>query len=344
MTGRHLSFDDMVATLGDVLRANGCSEQVAQTLATNCASAERDGSKSHGLFRMEGYVSTLRSGWVDGRAIPVVEDVAPGFVRVDAQNGFTLPAHDAARALVEEKARQNGIAALAIRNSHHLGALYLDVESYAEKGLIALSVVNSMAVVVHPGSTKPVYGTNPIAFATPRAEGGPFLFDFATSAMAHGDVQVAAKQGRQLPPGTGVDANGAPTQDPNAILSGGALLPFGAHKGTALAMMVEILCAALVGGQYSYEVDWSEHPGAHTPRTGQTLIVIDPTAGAGNLAPFAQRVEALIQEIRSGGPVRLPSEERYPAREAAARNGIAVDAAQWDAILALKAPAQTVTA
>ncbi|WP_245155558.1 Ldh family oxidoreductase [Paracoccus ravus] len=344
MTKRHLALDDMIVALGEVLRANGCSHDVAQALATNCASAERDGSKSHGLFRMAGYVSTLRSGWVDGHARPVVEDAAPGFVRVDAQNGFTLPAHDAARALVEEKARQNGIAALAIRNSHHLGALYLDVEPYAEKGLIALSVINSMAVVVHPGSTKPVYGTNPIAFATPRAEAGPLLFDFATSAMAHGDVQVAAQQGRQLLPGTGVDAEGQPTQDPNAILSGGALLPFGGHKGMALAMMVEILCAALVGGQFSYEVDWSEHPGAHTPRTGQTLIVIDPTAGAGSLAPFAARVEALIQEVLSGGPVRLPSEERYPAREIAAKEGIAVDAAQWDAILALKAPAEAVQA
>jgi delta1-piperideine-2-carboxylate reductase len=335
VTELSISLDVLTATLRDILVAHGCSDTVADALAANCASATRDGSKSHGLFRMAGYVSTLRSGWVDGRAEPVVEDVAPGFVRVDARNGFTLPAHAAARSLLEEKARQNGIAILAIRDSHHLGALYLDIEPYAQAGFVALSVINSMAVVVHPGGNKPVYGTNPVAFAAPRGEGAPLVFDMATSTMAHGDVRVAAREGRSVPEGVGVDAKGSPTTDPSAILEGGALLAFGGHKGTAIALMVELLCAALVGGQFSFEVDWSAYPGAQTPRTGQTIILIDPTRASAPLAPFADRVELLVQSILGSGDVRLPGEKRLACRRAA-EAGIVVDAAQWQSILDLK--------
>ncbi|MCX7080238.1 MAG: Ldh family oxidoreductase, partial [Pseudomonas sp.] len=115
----HLSFAQLVALLEQVFLRHGTSAEVASVLAENCAGAERDGAHSHGVFRIPGYVSTLASGWVDGKAVPIVEDVASGFVRVDAANGFAQPALAAARALLVEKARSAGIAVLAIRNSHH---------------------------------------------------------------------------------------------------------------------------------------------------------------------------------------------------------------------------------
>lgn len=92
---------------------------------------------------------------------------------------------------------------------------------FAEEGLVALSVVNSMAVVVPPGGKTPVFGTNPMAFACPRAGQAPYVWDQASSALAHGDVQIAAREGHRLAPGTGVDAEGRPTDDPDAILNGG---------------------------------------------------------------------------------------------------------------------------
>ena len=113
------------------------------------------------------------------------------------------------------------------------------------------------------------------------------------------------------------------------------LLAFGGHKGTAIALMVELLCAALVGGQFSFEVDWSAYPGAQTPRTGQTVILIDPTRASAPLAPFADRVELLVQSILGSGDVRLPGEKRLACRRAA-EAGIVVDAAQWQSILDLK--------
>ncbi len=321
----NLGLDELTGLLEKIFLRHGTSPEVAGVLAQNCAGAERDGAHSHGVFRIPGYVSTLKSGWVNGQAVPVVEDVASGFVRVDAGNGFAQPALAAARGLLVEKARSAGIAVLAIRNSHHFAALWPDVEPFAYEGLVALSVVNSMTCVVPHGADRPLFGTNPIAFAAPRADGDPIVFDLATSAIAHGDVQIAARKGERLPAGMGVDGLGQPTQDPKAILEGGALLPFGGHKGSALSMMVELLAAALTGGHFSFEFDWSNHPGARTPWTGQLLIVIDPSKAAGQ--SFAERSQELVRQMHGVGLKRLPGDRRHHQRAKSVAQGIALDEA-----------------
>jgi delta1-piperideine-2-carboxylate reductase len=323
-----VGFDELAALLADILEAHGCRREVADILGANMATAEQDGAHSHGIFRIDGYISTLKSGWVDGKAVPAVEDVAPAFVRADARNGFTLPATAAARRLFVDKARTNGAAVLAVRNSHHFSALWPDVEPFAREGLVALSVVNSMAVVVPFGGHKPVFGTNPIAFAAPRTEDDPLVFDLATSALSHGDVQIAAREGRALPDGAGVDAAGNLTTDPKAVLEGGALLTFGGHKGSSIAMMIEIMGAALTGGKFSYEVDWSGHPGAKTPHTGQFILIIDPSRGA--MRDFAARVEALVSRMHDAGVDRQPGDRRYASRRMARERGIPIGNPELD--------------
>jgi delta1-piperideine-2-carboxylate reductase len=320
--GETIEFPALVSLLERIFLNHGASAQVASVLAANCAAAQQDGAESHGVFRMAGYMATIASGWVDAAAVPRVEDLASGYVGVDAANGFAQPALAAARPLLVSKAREAGIAVLAIRNSHHFAALWPDVEPFADEGLIALSVVNSMTCVVPHGARRPVFGTNPIAFAAPCAGRQPLVFDMATSALAHGDVQIAAREGHPLPPGAGVDRDGHPTTDPRAVLDGGALLPFGGHKGSALSMMVELLAAGLTGGNFSFEFEWSRHPGAQTPWTGQLLIVIDPSRGAGN--NFAQRAQALVARMEEAGVSRLAGERRYLNRAQAQRSGIAL--------------------
>lgn len=324
---RRLSLEELQAMLARIFERHGTSAEVAAILARNVAQAQCDGADSHGIFRMPGYVSTLASGWVNGRAVPVVQDIAPGVINVDACNGFAQPAHHAAHALLLEKVRTQGIAMLAIHDSHHFAALWPDVEPYARDGLVALTFVNSMACVVPHGARKALFGTNPIAFAAPRADGDPLVFDLATSAMAHGDIQIAAREGRRLPPDHGVDSQGEPTCDPEAILGGGALLPFGGHKGSALSMMVELLAAALTGGNFSFDFSWNEHPGAQTPRTGQLLIVIDPARGGG--ANFAARAEALVRAMRDVGQERMPGDRRYRQRRESLASGVALSKAEF---------------
>lgn len=328
----HITYDDLRETLERIFLANGCGEHVAHLLAHNCAGAERDGALSHGIFRVKGNISTLKSGWINGHATPKVEDVAPGFLRADGDNGFALLALDAARDQLIEKTRANGVAILAMRNSQHFGALWPDVEPFAREGFVALSMVNSMSFVVPHGGNKPIYGTNPLAFATPRGTEDPIVFDQASSAMANGDVQIAAREGKQLPEGVGVDADGNPTTDPNAVLNGGALLTFGSYKGSSIAMMIEIMGAALTGGKFSFEVDWSQHPGAVIPHTGQFIMLIDPSRGA--TRSFADRVETLVAELEGAGVTRLPGDRRYAARKKAAIDGIPLSATDWNQLKA----------
>ncbi len=327
-TDTHLPYEDLVSLLWRIFVDNGVSESNASILAENCAGCERDGSLSHGVFRMPGYVSSLNSGWVDGKAVPEVEDVGPSFVRVDARGGFTQPAFFAARPLLIEKVKQNGVAVLAIRRSHHFSALWPDVEPFADEGLVAFTAVNSMACVVPHGGKKAVFGTNPIAFASPREGSAPFVFDQASSAIAHGDVQIAARGGHDLKTGMGVDRDGQPTTDPKAILDGGALLPFGGHKGNSIALMVEILSAALTGGYFSGEFDWSGHKGAQTPFTGQFFVVIDPERGGNNV--FAHRVAEICDLVLEAGQERLPGDRRHTIRAEAAREGIPLSAANYE--------------
>jgi len=322
MTTR-IPFVQLEALLRAIFLRHGCSEHVADLLATNMAGAEADGAHSHGVFRIKGNLGSLDSGWLDGKAVPVLEDVAPGMLRADGRNGFSLPVLAAAAAPLMEKARANGIAVLTVRKAHHFSAVWPDIEPFAREGFLALAMVNSMSNVVPHGGRKRLYGTNPMGFAVPRADTDPLVFDQSSSVMANGDVQIARREGRQVPPGTGIDRDGNPTTDPNAVLEGGALLPFGGHKGSSIAMMMEIMGAALAGSDYSFEIDWSQHPGAATPHGGQTYILIDPNRGAVN--SFAHRVEVLFDAIHDAGQSRLPSDRRYANRRDSLANGIPLE-------------------
>jgi delta1-piperideine-2-carboxylate reductase len=313
----------LTAMVRDVFARNRVSAENARILAENCVFAERDGAESHGLFRLPGYVASLRSGWVDGFAQAQVE--APegsGIVKVDACNGFAQPALSRASSCAVVRARQHGIGLVAIRDSHHFGALWLDIEPFVRDGFVALAFVNSSARVVPWGGREPVYGTNPMAFGVPRRNAPPMIFDQSSSAMAFGDIKLAALAGRTLSEGVGVDRDGNPTTDAGAVVDGGALLPFGGHKGSSIALMVELLCAALTGGSFAFEVDHSGYPGAQTPRTGETVILIDPTSTTHR--DFIARAEELFARVRLAGQDRLPADRRYARRRAAEQQGIEV--------------------
>lgn len=329
---RRVQFEELCEILTRIFQSVGTPQDTAALLAENCAACERDGAKSHGIFRMKGYVDSIRSGWVDPAARPEVEDVAPSFVRVDARNGFAQPALAAARSLAIGKAHQTGACILTLRHSHHLSALWPDIEPFAEAGLIALSVVNSMAVTVPYGAKRPLLGTNPIAFAAPAAGRAPFVFDMATSAWAHGDIQIARREGHPLPEGVGVDADGEPTREPARVLDGGALLPFGGHKGSALSMMIELLGAALTGGQFSSEVDWSGYPSAATPLTGQFILLIDPALSGGS--PFTLRASDFMSSLSAAGLKILPGERRRRNRAESLKNGIVLTDEEWEQLIA----------
>ena len=312
------ALTDLVAA---VFTSRGMASENARTMAGVIVAAERDGTLSHGLQRMRGYVSSMDAGWVDPRAEVSIQRRTPATLLADAGNGFAQIALAHARADLMSVAREQGVAVLATRNSHHFAALWPDVEPFAAAGFIAVTMVNTRPWMIAWDGTRRVLGTNPVAFACPRANAPPVVWDQASSTMSQGEVLRHARAGRALPPGIGVDANGQPSTDAATVLNEGALLPFAGVKGSSIAFMVEILAAAFGGGRFGFEDTSAAVPGAITSNTGQFLMLLDPSAGS---SEFGRRVETLLGTILAGGSERLPGDRRYAKRRVAERAGIGV--------------------
>jgi delta1-piperideine-2-carboxylate reductase len=228
-------------------------------------------------------------------------------------------------------ARSNGTAVLLTRNSHDFAALWPDIEDFAAEGFVALSCVNSKKRMAAWGGRRPVTGTNAMAFACPRTGHLPPVWDQSSSVMSQGDVLLAASKGHDVPLGVGCDANGEPTKSSSAILNGGALLPFGGNKGASIAVMIEILAAALTGGPFAFE-DASPAQTATTSKGGQFMLIIDPAHA--NTA-FAERISSLIAAVTAAGAQRLPGDRRHEARRRTLNEGLAIDAATYASLVRL---------
>ena len=191
--------------------------------------AERDGSVSHGLFRLPAYVAGLKSKKINGKARPELENVAPSIIKVLGNNAVAPMVLSLGLPAVIELAKKNGVAVLAIKNSHHMAALWPETEAIAEAGLVGIACTSYKPAVAPAGATKPLYGTNPISFAWPRPGKTPVVYDMATASMAMGEVQIAKREGHKVPLGTGLTKEGKETTDPGEIADGGVILPFGGY-------------------------------------------------------------------------------------------------------------------
>ena len=293
----------------------------AHSVARALVAAEADGLKGHGLSRVPSYAAQAKVGKVDGFATPTLSRPRPGVLALDAANGFAYPALDAAVAALQDAARQVGIAAASIRRSHHCGAAGHPVERLAEKGLVALMFANTPAAMAPLGGAKGVFGTNPIAFACPLPERAPLVIDLSLSKVARGNILAAKQRGARIPEGWALDADGRPTTDPDAALAG-TMLPLGDAKGTALALMVELLAAGLTGANFAAEAASFLDAEGPPPGTGQLILAFDPAAFGG--ADAVGRFAALAAGIEAQAGARLPGARRLAARERARREGLDV--------------------
>src|SRR5690606_30931462 len=252
-----------------------------------------------------------REGKVVGDAEPEVHDQAPAIVRVDARGGYSLLAFEAGLPVLAAKAREQGLAAMAINRCVHFSALWPEIERLTDMGLVALACNPSHAWVAPAGGRVPLLGTNPIAFGWPRAGGPPFVFDFATSAVARGEIELHRRSGEPLPAGWGVDRNGQPCSDAAEVLDHGAMLTFGGHKGSALSAMIELIAGPLIGDLTSVESGAFDEGHNALPYHGELIIALDPQRFLGEQADqHLARAEALFEAIQGQG-ARLPSQRRY---------------------------------
>ncbi|MGR3465647.1 Ldh family oxidoreductase [Limimaricola sp.] len=314
-----LSLDAATELIRRALAANGLPDRAAISVAHALVAAEAEGQQGHGFSRLADYVAQARSGKVVADAEPRLIKGEGTLLRVDAMHGFAYPALDLAVGALCAAAARSGCASVGVTRSHHCGALSVQVERIAREGLVAIMVANAPAAIAPWGGRRPLYGTNPIAFAAPRDGADPLVIDLSLSVVARGKVMNARKTGQPIPEGWAFDAEGRSTTDPAAALAG-TMAPIGGAKGTVLALMVEILAATLTGATPSREAGSFFSAEGAPPGTGQFLIALCPGEG------FSERLEPLLAAIAETEGARLPGARRA-ARIAEARSrGIDVPA------------------
>ena len=328
-----LSLAEATERVAAALSRAGANAAMAHSTATALVLAESQGLGSHGLSRVAQYATHLRNGRVNGAAQPSLLRQRGGAILVDAAEGLAFPACALGITTAMAAARDHGIAFAGIARSHHCGVVVDHLRPVAAAGMVGLGFANSPAAMPAAGGKHPIFGTNPVAAVFPRraAAGDPLLIDLSLSEVARGKLMVAAKAGKPISLGWALDADGQPTTEAQAGLTG-SMLPMGSTtstKGAMLALVVELLVTALIGSQFGFEASSFFVDAGNRPRIGQAFIVIDPGALAGS-DHFLDRIEVLLAEMLSDEGVRLPGARREALRRQAEAEGIEVP----DALLA----------
>lgn len=322
-----LSPAELQSRINAVFLRAGLSELQSAALARVIFAGERDGCKSHGVYRLEGCLRTVKAGKVVVDAVPEVVSADGAIVRVNAKGGFSNPAFELGVPALAQKAREFGLAALVINDCTHFAALWPEIEALTDHGLAALAMCPSYATVAPAGGSSPLLGTNPLAFGWPRQDAPPYVFDFATSVAARGEIELYRRAGKPLPEGWAIDAAGLPTTSPEAALDG-AMLTFGSHKGSAISTMIELLAGVMIGDLTSPEALEALGTTTLAPAHGELILALDPVKFCQGRAgdPFA-RAEVLFEAIQGQG-ARLPSQRRFAARKISMNEGVTLTSAE----------------
>jgi len=319
--------DDLVM---QALTASGTSNHNARKLADGIMGAELDGIPSHGLMYVPIYCEHAKCGKIDGQAEPTVEQISPSAFLADAKSGFAHPAIDLGFSKIVPAAQELGIAALAVRNSYNCGVLGFHVSRLAEQGLIGIGFTNAPASIAPVGGTRPVVGTNPFAFAVPDDDGGiALIIDQSSSVVAKSELSKRANAGSTIPEGWALDPDGQPTTDPKVGLTG-TMVPSGGYKGVGIAMLVEILAAALSGATLGIHASSFATNDGGPPNTGQFFIALNPGSFSGD--GFHQRIGDLLNAIREQDGARLPGARRLAARKNVPARGVTAPVALYERI------------
>ncbi len=314
------SLQDLRGLAVRVLTASKTSPDNAASVATALVRADADGIPSHGVVRLPFYADQSKCGKVDGFATPEITETGSAAIRVDAKYGFSYPAIDLGLDRAFEMVEAAGMVCVAVGNSHHAGVGGHHVERMAGHGLAAMMFLNSPAAIAPWGGNRALYGVNVIAFACPRPEGPPLVIDSSLTKVARGKVMLAADRGEPIPDGWATDVDGNPTTDAEAVMQGGSFLPIGDAKGAALALMVELMSAAMTGSQYGYEASSFFDAEGGPPKTGQFFFVFKPERLGGD--GVLDRTEALMLAITDQPGTRLPGQRRLDNRNKAEADGV----------------------
>ena len=311
----------------------GADATMASTTADALVYADARGLASHGVTRVAQYAAHLMNGRADGKAQPRIVASRAGAALISAGSGLAYPACVLAIKEAIARAREFGVSLVSVTDSHHYGVAAFHLAPVGAAGMVGLALSNSPAAMPVAGGKRPLLGTNPIAAVFPRAIGVPLLIDMSLSEVARGKLMTDAKDGRPIPLGWALDADGNPTTDPRAGLDG-SMLAMGGAKGAMLALVVELLVTTLTGAALGFEASTLFVDEGNRPRLGHAFLVIDPGALSGR-GVYDERIETLIAAMTAEAGVRLPGERREALARSANVDGIEISSQLHDQLIAL---------
>ena len=322
-----ISMEEALALCESAAKAAGANAEIAASLARSAVAAEAEGKTSLGLAHFTDYLEALEAGRIDGQALPEITRPAGAIILSNANGGAAHPGFDRAFDDLVDMAQKFGVAIFSQKNAYTCGALGYFAGRLAERGLVAIAATNGPALVAGAGGTKPVYCTNPLAFAAPAAGGPPLLIDQSSSATAFVNIRRAAHAGRSIPEGWALDAAGNPTTDARAAVKG-ALLAFGGNRGANIALMVEVLSAGLSGANWSLDAP-PFTTGSQSPATGLFVLAIEPKLLDQD---FEMRLRSQMDRLSGGYGVHIPGRGKVAARHIARAQGLSIAKDVHDAI------------
>jgi len=313
-----------------IFTAAGATTQDAIQIADILVANHLAGHDSHGILRIPEYLQSILDGEIDPSASPEIIQETPTSGVVKGNWSFGQVVGNFATDLAIEKALAMGVCAVSVVQAAHTGRLAVFTERAAQKGVMMFMTIGTVdrPMTAPYGGAAPLLGTNPIAITLPNQDGPHVTLDFATSAIAAGKIKVAKAKHEQLPPNCLVDKHGNPTTDPNDFFDGGFMLPFGGHKGYALAVMAELMSGPLVGSE--------DYPGV-TQRSGIFIFAMKASLFQ-PMEKYDQALQKSIKKIKSIPPAKgfeevlLPGEPEANMHQKRLLQGIPIPEDTWSAV------------
>ncbi|MTI83150.1 MAG: Ldh family oxidoreductase [Firmicutes bacterium] len=301
------SADKLVEFCKNLIKGAGVPEEDAAVVADVLVDTSLEGLDTHGISRLPIYLSRIQNGRINPQADMKVERTAPGLATVDGDNGLGQLVGVRSMQVAIELAGETGMGAVAAKHSNHYGASSYYCKMAASSDMLGMAFTNTPAGITPWGGKKAYFGTNPIAFAFP-GRNQPVVIDMSSSMVARGNIITAAKEGRSIPKGWAIDAEGRATTDAQAALEG-AVLPMAGPKGYALALAVEIMSGILSGSAYGPRVGWIYDDSTEPVDIGHFFITLD----INKLMPldmFISRLDHMVNEVK-GSPKATGVEEIF---------------------------------
>lgn len=328
------------AIIGRIFAAAGSDEAEARAIADHLVEANLAGHDSHGVGMVPHYIENVRAGLLKPNTHAAVVVDSGAILVIDGQSGYGQVVAGEAMDLGIERAREQGVALVALRNSHHIGRVGAWGEMCAGAGFVSMHYVNAHGhepIVAPFRGAEARFATNPYCCALPAMGNRPMtVLDMATSKVALGKIRVALNKGEAVAPDTLIDRDGQATTDPAVMYDTprGALLPIGEHKGYGLALMCELLGGALTGGGTSHP----RHARSTNIINNMLSVIIDPAkvAGEGVFAATAEEMMDYVTDVRPTDPdlpVLVPGDPERASRAERRAIGVPVDETTWSQIV-----------